>query len=311
MKIEQLSHHFGLLIRPDGQATLDSIQGDRIFELLASGQGGLILLRGFDANIDSFRQFTDRLGAGFLVHHNTENRDFVADDKTFATVNKDNHPIDFHIEMAANPIKPDVLWLHCVAPALRRGRIGFADGHLVLRNLTQRTRDKIQSQGFRYHYSNLPPSTWRPVWEAVVGKLCADKDGLLKQLEQFGAQLDVTAITLNDLDELSFDYCCQPIYTAPVSGLPVFASGLLDNPVNTLMGDGSAVRRSILVEITQASYQDAVWIDWQPGDVVIADNTRVMHAREAFEDSQRHVLIRYSRGLPRRADNAPGTALAA
>lgn len=175
MQITSLSEQFGLLLRPGG-AALQDVPGDWLRTALASRAGGVMLLRGFGADVDGFVAFTEKLGSA----------------------------------------------LH-------------------------------------------------------------------------GAALGVTGVTLNDRDELGFDYVSAPIYTAPLSGLQVFAGGLLDNPGGTLMGDGSPVERSICIDVTQASYQNAVWIAWQAGDIVVVDNTRVMHAREAFDDSARRVLIRYSR----------------
>lgn len=294
MQITSLSEQFGLLLRPGGTA-LQDVPGDWLRTALASRAGGVMLLRGFGADVDGFVAFTEKLGSGFLVHHNIGNRDYVNGDQSLATVNKDCHAIDFHTEMASSPIKPDMLWLHCVAPARRRGRIGFVDGHKVLSDLSGRTRARLEAHGFRYRYRDLPAALWRPVWGRAVGVLEQERGAMLRQLALHGAAVGVTGVTLNDRDELGFDYVSAPIYTAPLSGLQVFAGGLLDNPGGTLMGDGSPVERSICIDVTQASYQNAVWIAWQAGDIVVVDNTRVMHAREAFDDSARRVLIRYSR----------------
>lgn len=72
MKIEPLSEDFGLLIQPE-RTVLQDLPGDWLLGELASTAGGVILLRGFD--VDAFLAFTEKLGSGFLVHHNIDSRD--------------------------------------------------------------------------------------------------------------------------------------------------------------------------------------------------------------------------------------------
>jgi hypothetical protein len=295
MRIDALADGFGLLGRPTEKMNLSDIPKGWVIEQLSRSDGGLLLLRGFDADIDAFRQFTEAYGGEFLVHQNLEIRDYIGGDKTFAMVHPGKDAIDFHIEMASNPIKADVLWLHCVNPALQRGRIGFADGKKVLSKLTARTRARIEAGGFMYRFVGVPPAAWKPLWQALMGELPDDAGRLYEQVLQYGAQNGVSDIVMDDREQLSFNYYHRPIRRSKFSDVPVFVSGLLDSPGNTLMSDGLAVDQHIRLEVTQACYQDAVWIDWQAGDVAVIDNTRVMHAREAFEDDQRRVLIRYSR----------------
>jgi alpha-ketoglutarate-dependent taurine dioxygenase len=292
--MEPISGDFGLLIQPSEGETFADVQGSWILELLASREGGLLLFRGFDVDERAFVRFTEKFGTDFLVHHNTEGRDYVGNDMTVATVAKSNKPIDFHIEMASNPIRPDVLWFYCVAPAVRKGRIGFVDGRVVLENLTTRTRTDLQSRGFKYEFRQLPPEIWRPVWLAIAGEHNVAPRRVLRLIGRFGRRFGVSGATIDKADRISLDYAVNPIYLAPLCGEEVFACGLLDNPRRTLMGDGSQVERAAYIEVAQATYQNAVWLDWRAGDVAIVDNTRVMHSREAFEDTQRRVLIRYS-----------------
>jgi alpha-ketoglutarate-dependent taurine dioxygenase len=69
---------------------------------------------------------------------------------------------------------------------------------------------------------------------------------------------------------------------------------LLDSPDAYQFEDGTKPETPSIVEVSQVVHQNAVWLGWQPGDLVVADNTRMMHAREAFEDSHRRILVRYS-----------------
>jgi alpha-ketoglutarate-dependent taurine dioxygenase len=287
-----ISQDFGLWIEAESDNTLAGLDKTWVFERLATN--GLLLFRGFAGDERDFIQLTERWGSGFLVHHNKDGRNYIDDDLTIATVAKSKKPIDFHTEMASNPVKPDVLWFYCVAPAVRKGRIGFVDGRTVLKNLTDRTRKVLQDSGFKYSFNKLPQNIWQPVWSNVVGPHRADLSRAERLMRRLGRDRGVFNVQLDDDGLLSFEYAVAPIFRSPLSGQEVFACGLLDNPKRTFMGDGKPVERDVLVEVIQATYQNAVWVDWQSGDLAIVDNTRIMHSREAFEDDQRKVLVRYS-----------------
>jgi hypothetical protein len=296
MRIEPLSDGFGSIIYPEtiGES-IASIDHDWLKAALKDpSSGGLLLFRGFDADCDRFLRFTESGGTRFLVHHNGEGRNYVDGDPTFATVAKSNKPIDFHLEMASNPIKPDVLWFLCEAPSLWRGRIGFADGRAVLKGLTQRTRKLIEEKGFLYRFDSIPFSIWNPSVKALIGAKAENLDLVRRLLRRNGHRFGVSNAVISADGTLSMEYRVAPIYVAPFCGEEVLACGLLDNPNRTLFGDGMAVDRASYLEVAQSTYQNSVWLDWQAGDVAVVDNTRVMHAREAFEDDQRRVLIRYS-----------------
>jgi alpha-ketoglutarate-dependent taurine dioxygenase len=299
MRIEPLGATFGHVLTPSGaRESLPDLGTGRIRELLADRRGGMILFRGFDATERAFHDFTKAHGRKFLIHHNVEGRDYIGPDRSFATVAKSQRPIDFHLEMASNPVKPKVLWFYCVAPALRNGRIGFADGGAVLDKLTRRTRDRLQ-EGLVYRYQGLPPAIWQPVWGGAA-RSCAVTTAaalMLRVARRMGSRNGVSSLTLDAQQNLSFSYQVACIFRSEFSGVPVCASGLLDNAHRTLLGTGELVPQDVVIEVAQATYQNAVWIDWRAGDIAVLDNTRILHAREAFEDSQRRVLVRYSVGF--------------
>ena len=91
---------------------------------------------------------------------------------------------------------------------------------------------------------------------------------------------------------LTFAY--RAIRPSRLSGVTTFCCGILDSPEVYSFDDGSRPETPSIVEVSQAAHQNAVWLDWQPGDLLAIDNTRVMHAREAFEDPNRRILVRYS-----------------
>lgn len=45
-------------------------------------------------------------------------------------------------------------------------------------------------------------------------------------------------------------------------------------------------------ELNEIAERISIEISWQKGDILMIDNTRIMHGRRAFEDKQRDIYIR-------------------
>ena len=56
------------------------------------------------------------------------------------------------------------------------------------------------------------------------------------------------------------------------------------------LGGGGEIPAALLQQILDASAELTIALAWQPGDVVMIDNTRWLHGRHAFRDPQRRVL---------------------
>ena len=56
--------------------------------------------------------------------------------------------------------------------------------------------------------------------------------------------------------------------------------------------DGREIDRAILLEVKNVSDRLTLAHAWQPGDLIMVDNTRVMHGRRSFNDDQRNIVVR-------------------
>lgn len=285
ISFEPLRDEFGTVVHGGPNDSLFALDREEV--LARFRLGGVLLFRGFPVTEHIFREFTESYGAEFVVHHNLAKRDYIDDDHTFATVNRGQHAIDFHIEMASNPISPDVFWMYCISPAAARGRTGLVDGVQVLNSLTPATRAIFEEQGHRYVLKDIPPQAWGSILPWIEGRAGAEQ-----WLRSEGPAIGVTRYHFDDADRLTLELYRCPIGIGKFCRQPVFVNGMLDN-LSTPLGN-RPMPISLRAEVCQAVYQHAVWIDWQPTDVALIDNTRVMHAREAFEGTQRRILVRYS-----------------
>ena len=56
--------------------------------------------------------------------------------------------------------------------------------------------------------------------------------------------------------------------------------------------DGSRLPRELVQDVVRVQQEVIIDLDWQSGDFVLLDNTRTMHGRRGFEDTNREVLLR-------------------
>lgn len=284
-----LTEKFGSILEAEPGDDFHRIETGEIRDLLLDKTSGVLLFRGFHPTEETFKTFTERHGTDFVVHHNLAVRDYVNGDSTFATVNKGDYAIDFHNEMASDPISPDLFWMLACAPARHRGRTGVVDGAVVARELTERTRRLFSEKPLLFDYTGLPKSLWGSL---LPGR--AERDQVEDWLTSVGRQRGVREYKFDADEQLSLKFVFSAIRPTRLSGITAFCCGLLDSPDAYQFEDGSKPETPSIVEVSQVVHQNAVWLDWQPGDFVVADNTRIMHAREAFEDPHRRILVRYS-----------------
>jgi hypothetical protein len=285
VKVSPLSPNFGLLVEAQGDISLESLDLVPYFEQFCKPEGGVLLFRGFSGDLHSFKKITEAYGKDFKVAYtNLDERGYPDGDYSLATVNHGNYAIDFHTETNI-PYSAEVFWMYCVNPSKDRGRTGIVDGVKVLNALTYMCREHFEKEGGYSNIENVTKDEWQIVFP----------DATVEQVkEQIEFIDDVFDYEFDEEESLSFKFKQTPIKKSKFCNLDVFVARILDWPEHVLKSDGEQYEKHVIKEVNQAVYQNALWIDWQQGDFVIINNTRVMHAREAFEDSQRRILVRYS-----------------
>ncbi|MDJ0688013.1 MAG: TauD/TfdA family dioxygenase [Xenococcaceae cyanobacterium MO_188.B32] len=56
--------------------------------------------------------------------------------------------------------------------------------------------------------------------------------------------------------------------------------------------DGSEIDDEIMSELNEIAEKITAEISWKKGDILMVDNTRIMHGRRAFLDEKRDIYIR-------------------
>jgi hypothetical protein len=280
-------------------------ENDPAVALNALRTDGAVIIRNPDGALADFVALTDEIVETF-PHHSvaTKERDAVgAKETNVATVNKGTDAIPLHRESSFLPTQPDVVALYCQRPPASGGQTTLCDGVALLAALPEDVRSFLQSEVLSWRFV-LPPERWT----VVLGTTSQEEASLhIKEL------MTRYAPPLATYDFTFTDDCLDGTYRAPFvlptfwGKVPAFSTSLLGyyhrrqgayvakHLHQLTISDGRPFPEDMLDVIAACAEKLVVETQWQPGDIVLADNSRVMHGRRAIVDEQRRILARLGR----------------
>ena len=103
----------------------------------------------------------------------------------------------------------------------------------------------------------------------------------------------------NKQDEsIYIQYVCPAIHPSRCGKYSILISSLLlekHKYQNTFFfDDNSEITDDIVSELNEVAERITTEISWKTGDILMVDNTRIMHGRRAFYDTQRDIYLRLS-----------------
>lgn len=236
-----------------------------------------------------------------IVHQSTktDERDRIRTDGTTSTVNKGLDAIPFHREASYAPNAPDILALYCVRPAKDYGQTELCDGAVLLDSLSAEIRRFVCNITLKWSWT-APPDRWQAALgvntvEEATG-LIAALSKLLPEGESFEGAFEG--------DVLEGEYSTPCVTTSLISGRKAFSNSLLIHRYRKgfalfrrdlfrpTLEDGSQFPDDVLAEIYKTAQEIKYTTDWQPQEMLIFDNVRVMHGRQAFDDRDRQIYIK-------------------
>jgi alpha-ketoglutarate-dependent taurine dioxygenase len=234
---------------------------------------GIVLFDRTGANADQFTEFAGQFGA------HTGLRDVFVGRKS----------LGWHSEYAYLPFRPGVVWFYCVNPAQRGGETNVVDGIYLYRRMDEETRRIISRLSLEF---NMRQS--QTEWELWIGT--AD---VARASAVFNRCEGMTAIARTP-DLLQIRYRTPALNECQFSKEFAFANTLLhalDDPEHYGMRTyNAAISASRLGTINELANKLSFSIRWEKEQFVMIDNSRFMHARNAYADASRNVkyLCTYS-----------------
>ncbi|KVM59103.1 hypothetical protein WJ58_09840 [Burkholderia ubonensis] len=188
---------------------------------------------------------------------------------------------------------------YCEKPAAQGGETVICDGAELLKKLDNPTRDFLQD--LELHWSwEARPVRWQQTLRAqtiedankVLEKLRAN----LKPYESLSYHFDG--------DVLCGKFGTRAVIPSLLSGVSSFCNSLMihayrakneyfaRDDFRVLLADGNPFPADLLAEIRDIADEISLDIAWNPGEIVVVDNSRVMHGRRNFDDINRRILLR-------------------
>ena len=268
--------------------SLDLIDRGQSLELMR--EYGAVVFRGFgDVDGASFMRLTERFCYHFLEHASVEYRPSRNEDGTVAEVVIGNDSVALHGEMYYAPVRPDSLWFHCTSPARKGGATTVADSRSVLAALSDRTRRAFETK--RIVYRHRRP---RADWERIAKM--SDRDEVISTVNL----LPDTVATAVGADDIQIEFTADAVRPTGFDGQPGFLNSI-ENMLEyadrsgtiVTFEDGETFDADMLADIARAGQSCTQDVDWQPNDVLLVDNTRLMHGRRSFEGNERRIDARF------------------
>jgi alpha-ketoglutarate-dependent taurine dioxygenase len=283
------AHNLAILSTLDSNTVRDALK-----------EHGAVVIRA-GASLSDFETVSDQLITP-MVHHSTSTtveRDVVNADGTTSTVNKGMDYIPLHREGSYAPGCPDLLMLYCVRPSDAGGQTTLCDGVEVLNALPAKTRKFVSDAILKWSWSATPER-----WRASLG--VDSEAAALARLKMMKSRLPSWENLEAEFDGDVLKGVFQTLCVIPTrwGGRRSFCNSLLiyhyrqatefypKHHYIPMMGDGSPFPTDLLEEISELAKERTHSTQWRANDILIFDNSRYMHGRTGFTDTQRQILVR-------------------
>jgi hypothetical protein len=213
----------------------------------------------------------------------------VSEDARTQSVNL--HPVAFplHPEMSQVPWRPDIAWFACSSPPSKHGETTLCDGIAIVDNLSKDARSRLENRSFLYRKKATADEL-----EFWTGKK-------IPSAQEQGDYPNQQRYTFSTRDGVLYKTFITPVLYKPMfSSKLAFGSfllfrRLLHKDINSpKFEDGSLVPDDLFDEIKIVSERLTIEHRWEMYDILMVDNTRFMHGRNAIvNESERRIVTQF------------------
>ncbi|HAZ46448.1 MAG TPA: taurine catabolism dioxygenase TauD [Cyanobacteria bacterium UBA11369] len=294
IKINPLYNELGKIILPNEK--VDILELDKTEVINSFTAYSLVLFRGFDINTDKFKKFTELFSTNFMSYvGGAYSRKMINGDETLLSVteagdSEDDSAIPLHGEMYYKKQKPTLVWFYCANPALKGGETTVCDGFQIYNNLNSSTQKLFEEKRIKY-IRNYPDGKWQQIYGT-------DDLMIVKQV----CESNHIQLTVNKDKFITTEYVCSAIIKSRCGQHRVFINNLLPvieqeftygSKVSIVrFEDGTKIPETAIREVQEIAEQLTHLIKWQKHDILMVDNTKLLHGRKTFYDNQRNIYVR-------------------
>lgn len=252
-------------------------------------QSPALLLRGFDVTTDAFRSLGKSLGVAFINQSLGATR--ASGDGVIGEVTYGHFSLPVHMERGYSPVKPDICMFYCIRTAPSGdGATTMADAASLYSRLPAELGQLFKSKKIVYRHV-----LDRDSWQARYGERQAAE-------RMLAAHPDIPFYKF-DGDSLSYHYESSAVLRVGTGDCFINSVriiwGAMHAPAGIRRGtkfsevcfaDGTPITRAMIEAIEHAEESVKIRCLMQPGDVIVLDNYRMLHGRDAFCDRNRHIV---------------------
>jgi alpha-ketoglutarate-dependent taurine dioxygenase len=265
---------------------------------LAQAQRGLheqgwTLFRGFKHDLDCFSQLVSNFCQQLTFDPAREFSSHMSQ-----KVDAGILPVGLHIENGNTPFPPDIVAFYSQKSALTGSQTTVCDGVALFNTLPTYLQSRFSAPVTVSR--TLPEHLWKSYVANEHPDLSTGQEVTIKHLNDVINRVPGQSGKLNDQGEL--DYCLIISPLLKKNGKTAFANALLGPSFNYQapryhFADGTKVTQEELDLLAAYAKAHTFELNWQDGDMILIDNTRIMHGRRAIEGdpTQRQLVIAMGR----------------
>lgn len=301
-----LQKGFGTVFAADPGERIEAVPAEAVIDAVKAT--GLVLFQGFGASREEFDAMTARVGGAYMNYkgggyiRKTEGEDKGATIlSTSTTLSKGKvvpftAPLPLHLEMSYTDKQPLLLWFYCVTPPAEDGQTTVGDGWQIYDALPQQWKDLLAERRLKYIRA-YPDGAWQNIYQTD------DIEAARAFCHESGMQTEVDAD-----GTLHTTYLKTAIPETRWGNRRAYANSAMtvvmqegterEKLSSVRLEDGSRLPREMIRDIARIQSELIVELEWESGDFVLLDNTRTMHGRRGFTDTNREVLLRMIKDAP-------------
>lgn len=247
---------------------------------------GAILFRGFNFDVDTFKSFTSYF-CGSTVSNESPGRKTIDPDSNIQTVNTGSQAFSLHAELARVPWKPDICFFGCIVPPSNGGETTLCDGIEIVNHMPENMVNILRYK--RILYQKISPESSINYWYGATNP----SDEELKNPPRTCPYMLRRNVNGDVILNYITTFFHKPIFSekAAFGNFLLFSRYMFEDRTFPTFVDGDIIDDEIAETIKDVSDKLTVAINWQKNDLVMVDNSRMMHGRNTINDANERVIL--------------------
>jgi alpha-ketoglutarate-dependent taurine dioxygenase len=257
-------------------------------------QKGALLFRGFNIDPEAFCQFSETLGKDFDDYKGgafageKKNKDGTLLSVTGGTKQKFGIPL--HGEMYYQHAPPKLLWFYCKTPPLKHGETTVCNGGDLFDALKPETK-KIFMNNDLFYYRRYSRKSWQGIFGS--DKIVEIRDYLEANNQSMENVLKNSFVTSYKSKAVFTNHLGRCIFINNIMVM-VLIDFVASYFVRVRLNENKRIPLLAYIDVLMSSHKLTYRHQWQKGDILLIDNTTVMHGRKRIRDNKRDIYVRLS-----------------